>query len=102
CGDGSTQDFASALRTVLQRPVFSDEQIHVRALFPGELEEDLLSFRLVEPLAVFLEELVRAALALDPDEERFTVVDAAAEFLGPFREQAAGRALEKEERRTRF
>ena len=42
------------------------------AFFVGELEEDALAFGVFEPLAVFLEELVGAALALDPDEQRQT------------------------------
>ena len=47
------------------------------ALLVGELEEDLLAFGVLEPLAVALEELVRAALALDADEQRLLIVDAA-------------------------
>src|SRR5262245_65013700 len=58
-----------------QRLVLVQQQIQMRALFVGELEEDSLAFRILEPLAVALEEVVRAALALDADQERFEVVD---------------------------
>ena len=40
------------------------------AFLVGKLQEDLLAFGVLEPLAVALEELVRAALALDADEQR--------------------------------
>ena len=72
----------------------------MRALLVGELEEDLLAFGVLEPLAVALEELVGAALALDADEQRLLIVDAAAKLLRALGEQPAGRALEKEKRRT--
>src|SRR6185295_9884173 len=57
---------------------------------------------ILEPLAVAFEELVRAALALDADEQRLLIVDPLAQLLGAFRKKAAGRALEKQERRPRF
>ena len=85
-----------------QRAVLANQQLEVRALFVGELEEDLLAFGVLEALAVALEELVRAALALDADEQRLLIVDALAQLLGAFGEQAAGRALEEQERRPRF
>ena len=44
------------------------------ALLVGELEEDALALGLLEALAVFLEELVRAALAADADEQRAAIV----------------------------
>ena len=53
-----------------------NQQIEVRALFVGELEEDALAFGVLEALAVPLEELVRPALALDADEQRLLIVDA--------------------------
>ena len=64
-----------------QRAILADQQIEVRALFVGELEEDLLAFGVLEALAVALEELVRAALALDADEQRLLIVDALAQLL---------------------
>ena len=85
-----------------QRAVLADQQVEVRALFVGELEEDLLAFGVLEPLAVSLEELVRAALALDADEQRLLIVDAVAQLLGAFGEQAVRRALEEQERRPRL
>jgi hypothetical protein len=50
--------------------VLADEQVQVLALLVGELEENPLALGLLEPLAVALEELVRAALAADADEQR--------------------------------
>ena len=71
-------------------------------LLVGELQEDLLAFGVLEPLAVALEELVRSALALDADEQRLLIVDAASQLLGAFGEQAVRRALEEQERRPRL
>src|SRR4051812_40039888 len=85
-----------------QRAILPHQQIEVGALLVGELEEDLLALGVLEALAVFLEEPVRAALALDADEQRFLIVDAAPQLLGPFGEQAARRAFEEQERRPRF
>src|SRR5712672_1412650 len=68
----------------------------------GEFQEYLLALGVLEPLAVFLEEAVRAALASDADEQRFLIVHAAAQLFGPFREQSARRAFEKQERRARL
>src|SRR6185369_13560388 len=68
----------------------------------GKFQKYLLALGVLEPFAVFLEELVRAALALDADEQRFLIVHAAAQLLGALGEEAAGRALEKEERRPRL
>ena len=72
---------AAAALPLAQRAVLADQQVEVRALFVGELEEDLLAFGVLEPLAVALEELVRAALALDADEQRLLIVDALAQLL---------------------
>src|SRR6185295_8555988 len=85
-----------------QRTILANQQIQVRALLVGELEEHLLAFGILEPLAVALEELVRAALALDADEQRLLIVDPLAQLLGALRKEAAGRALEKQERRPGF
>src|SRR5262249_24436781 len=83
--------------------VFADQQLQVRALLVGELEKHLFTLGVLEPFAVALEELVRAALAADADEQRLLVVDAAlAQLLGPIREQAARRPLEEQERRPRL
>src|SRR5215813_1705900 len=90
-------------QALAQRLELADQQVQMRAFFVGELEEDLLAFRVLEALAVALEELVRAALAADPDEQRLLVVHAAlAQLFGALREQTAGRALEEEERRPRL
>src|SRR5437879_10700574 len=74
----------------------------MRALFVGELEEDLFPLGVFEPLAVSLEELVRAALAADADEQRLLIVDSLAQLLGAGREEPAGGAFEEQEGRTRF
>src|SRR4029079_16743341 len=66
----------------------------------GELQEHALAFRLLEAVAVFLEEAVRPALAADADEQRLAIAEALAlELLGARREQAVGGAFEKEKRR---
>ena len=74
----------------------------MHALFVGELEEDPLAFGILEPLAVAFEELVRAALALDADEQGLLIVHALRQLLGAGREQAARGALEEEKRRPRL
>src|SRR5688500_3684875 len=72
-------------------------------LFFGKLEEHQLAFRILEPLAVALEEAVRAALAADADAIRLEIVHAiAAQLFSAGREQAVGRALEKQEGRPRL
>src|ERR1700741_2930336 len=85
-----------------ERAVLAHEQVEVRALLVGELEEDLLAFRILEALAVLLEEAVRIALAADADEQRLLIVDAAQETVGAFCEPAVGHALLVQERRPRF
>src|SRR5258705_2484691 len=85
-----------------ERTVFAHQQVEVGAFLVGELEEDLLALRVIEALAVLLEEAVRVALAADADEQGLLIVDAAQEPVGPFGEQAVRRALEEEERRPRF
>ena len=77
--------------TLGQRAVFANQQIEVLALFRGELEEDLLALRVLEALTVTLEEVVRAALAFDADEERLLIVDALAQLRGAFVEQSRSR-----------
>ena len=71
-----------------ERAVLADEQVEMLALLVGELEEDLLALRILESLAVLLEEPVRAALATDADEQRLLIVDAAQQALGALGEQA--------------
>ena len=51
---------------VRRAPVLANQQLEVRALFVGELEEDLLALGVLERLAVALEEAVRPALARMP------------------------------------
>src|SRR5205085_10156746 len=67
--------------TLLQRAVLAEQQIEVNPLLLGEFQEHLLALGVLEPLAVFLEELVRAALAFDPDEQRLLIVDALAKLF---------------------
>ena len=86
-----------------ERAILANQQLEMLALFFGELEEDALAFRVLEPLAVALEEAMRAALAADADAIGLEIVDAvAAQLLGAGREQAVGRALEEQERRPRL
>src|SRR6266487_172476 len=87
---------AGAPLAIAQRAVLSQQQLEVRALLVRELEKHLLPLRVLETLAVALEELVRAALTADADEQRLLIVDALAQLFG-----ACG-AFEKEERRARF
>ena len=69
------------------------------ALLVREFEEDALAFRFLEPLAVLLEEAVRAALAADADHQRLLVVDAVHQPRGTISEQSFGRILEEQKRR---
>ena len=82
--------------------VFANQQLQVRLLFLGEFHEDLLAFGILESLAVFPEEAMRASLAADADHERLLVIDAFRQAFGSFREQAVRRALEKQKRGSRF
>ena len=93
---------AGAALALDERAVLANQQIEVVALLVGELEEDLLALGVLEPLAVLLEEAVRAALAADADHQRLLIVDAAHQPLGAFGEQAVGGALEEQERRPRL
>ena len=89
--------------TLDELAILANQQFEMLALFLGELEEDALAFRVLEPLAVALEETMRAALAADADAIRLEIVDAvAAQLLGAGRKQAVGRALEEQERRPRL
>ncbi len=86
-----------------ERAVLANQQLEVLALLVGKLEKHLLAFGVFEPFAVALEEPVRAALAANADAIRLEIVDAvAAQLLAAGREQAVGRALEKQERRPRL
>src|SRR6478752_9126219 len=82
-----------------QRSVLADQEIEVLPLLVRELEEDPLAFRVLETLAVALEETVRAALAADPDHQRLQVADALRQLIGAGSEEPVGRALEEEEGR---
>src|SRR5207237_3189483 len=95
------QRLARAALALDERAVFAHEQVEVRALFVRELQEDLLALRVLEALAVLLEEAVRVALAADADEQRLLIVDAAQQPVGAFRAQTIGGALEEEEGRPR-
>ena len=66
------------------------------AFFIGKFQENLFPFRVLEPLAIALEEFMRAPFAPDPDEQGPRIVDAAAaQLLGAGVEQAAGGAFEE-------
>ena len=67
-----------------QALVLANEQIQVGPLLFRKFHEDLLSFRILEALAVFLEEAVRSALAFDADEQRLLIVDALAQTVGAY------------------
>src|SRR5688572_9010311 len=100
-GTGSRRTSRPAL-ALHERAVLAHEQIEVRTLLVGKLEEDLLALGVLEPLAVLLEEAMRAALAADTDHERLLIVDAAHQALGPLGKEAVGGPLEKKECRARF
>src|SRR5687767_1022380 len=86
-----------------ERAILANQQFEMFALFFGELEEHLLAFRIFKPLAVTLEEAMRPALTADADAIGLEIVDpVAAQLLAAGREQAVGRALEKQERRPRL
>src|SRR5687768_13036199 len=78
-----------------QAAVFANQQVQVFALLVGELQEDALALGLFKPIAVTLEELMGAALALDPDQERLTVIDALFQLSGAGCKQSVGRSLEE-------
>src|SRR5262245_38694826 len=85
-----------------EHAVFANQQVEVRALLRGELEEDPLAFRVFEPFAVAPEEAMRSTFAADADEQRLLIVHARAQLLGAFGKQPVGGALEEEERRPPF
>jgi hypothetical protein len=93
---------AAASLALDERAVFAHEQIEMVAFLVRELEEDLLAFGVLEPLAVFLEEAMRVAFAADADEQRLLVVDALQQAIGAFGKQPVRGALEEQERGTRF
>ena len=53
-----------------EQAVLADEQVEVRPLLVGELEEDLLAFGVLEPLAVALEE------RCEPRSQRMPIISA--------------------------
>ena len=93
---------AACREPLAQGAVLADQQIEMNFFLVGKFQEDLLAFRVLEPFAVALEELVRPPLALDPDEQRLLIVDAAAKRFGAFGEDAVRGALEEQKRRSRF
>src|SRR5262245_17758184 len=79
----------AAVLAAQERPVFADQPLQVIALLVRELQEDLLALGVLEPLAVALEEAMRAALAADANLVRLAIVDAVArEVVGAFGEEA--------------
>src|SRR5436189_3627581 len=82
--------------------VFADEELEVLLLLVGKFHEDLLAFRVLKPLAVLLEEAMRAALAFDADQQRLLIVDALAEPFCTLGEQPVRSAFEEEKRGPRF
>src|SRR6187431_2631646 len=72
--------------------VFADEELEVLLLLVGKFHEDLLALGVLEPLAVFLEEAMRATLAFDADEQRLLIVHALAEPVCALGEQPVRRA----------
>src|SRR5439155_7464464 len=108
-GDRSTRDARRRAlprpvnrQTFAQRPIFGGQESPVGALLFGKLEEDLFAFGILEAFAVLLEELVRIALAADPDEQCLQVVHAGAQPFGAFGKDAVRGAFEKEKGRARF
>ena len=67
------------------------------ALLGRELHEDAFALRVLEVLAVALEEPVGSALAPDADHQRLAVVDDLPQPLGALGEQPVGRPLEVQE-----
>src|ERR1700752_617716 len=53
--------------TLHELAILANQQLEMLALFLGKLQENALAFRVREPLAVALEEAMRAALAADAD-----------------------------------
>jgi hypothetical protein len=72
------------------------------ALFVREFEKDLLAFRVLELVAVSLEEAIGPALALDPDHERLTIVHAVRQSIGCRGKEPVSGSLEEEKRGPRF
>src|SRR5437016_14660151 len=83
CGGAVARKRCSAAALALdERTVLAHQQVEMGALLVRELEEDLLALRVLEALAVFLEEPVRVALAADADEQRLLIVDTAEQAIG--------------------
>ena len=75
----------------------------MRALFVGELQEDLLAFGVLEPFAVALEEPVRRRARTGCRScSACRSSTPCADLFGRRREQAVGGALEEQERRPRL
>jgi hypothetical protein len=92
----------TALLTIDERAILADQQLEVLAFLAGEFEEDLLAFGILEAIAVAFEEPVGRAFAADANHQCLAIVDALGQLFGARGEQTVGRALEKQEGRTRF
>src|SRR5687767_10104917 len=75
--------------------VFADQQLEVLLLLFGKLHENLFAFGVFEPLAVLFKEAMRAALALDADEQRLLIVDALAQTIRAFGEKPICRTFKE-------
>lgn len=80
--------------------VFTNEQVEMLAFLIRELEEYLLALGVLEPFSVLLEELMGPALAANTNHERLLIIDALAQPLCTFSEDAARRPFEIKERRA--
>ena len=69
------------LYTCDERPVLSNQQFEVLAFFVGKLQENPLALRVFKSLTLALEELVGIPLALNPNHERFPIIDDPSQFL---------------------
>src|SRR5262245_15835048 len=101
-GTLTRRGFAAAALPLHERAVLTHQQVEMGALLVREFQEDLLALRVLEALAVLLEEPVRVPLAADADQEGLLIVDAAQQTIRPFGEQSVCRTLEEEKRRARL
>src|SRR5262245_51652200 len=101
-GGGGTSSATAPALALHERAILADQQVEMVALLVGELEKDLFAFRVLETLAVLLEEPMRPTLAADPDHQRLLIVDTAHQPFSALGEEAIGRALEEQEGRARL
>src|SRR5262249_19480638 len=78
------------------------EELEVIAFLFRELEEHALALRLLEALAVPLEEAMRRALTADADEQGLLVGAFPCQLFGARGKETVRRALEKQKRRLRL